>query len=172
LAAACTIAGCGSPPPAPASPAAAQVTPADSAPASQGPTETETAPEATPDAAADAATATTTAGTYLEHLVAAEFAEAWALLAPASQAFWGTEAAFAAERAAFSAESGSAYRLSPPDRSAAALHQWLPIGFDGDTARTSVLTVVYPRIEDLAAGSNVFIVAPDRSGTWRIWVAR
>lgn len=112
-----------------------------------------------------------TATAYLEDLIGGRYAEAWARLAPSSQAFWGSLEAYATERAAFYRSAGPQYILSQPDPSPEALEEWLPTGFDGDRQRASVIHLEYVRISS-AAGRSVLVVAPDAAGSWKVWIAR
>lgn len=154
--------------------AATVPTPADvkptgnSASASQQPA----IPGTPPSAGEDAAQATSTAIAYLDALVAAQYADAWQLLSPDAQRQDGSLQAFSSERAAFYAQAGGEYTLSAPDRTAAAIGQWLPRDFHGDTERASVLRVDHPALSGNNAGWEMFVVAPDVDGAWRIWVAR
>jgi hypothetical protein len=115
--------------------------------------------------------AAATADRYLGALVAGRYSDAWQLLAPASQAFWGSPSAYASERDAFLLSAGSAQRVSLPDSSADTLARWQTSVFDGDASRAFVVQVDYPSLEDSDAGFSILIVAPDTSGAWRIWIA-
>jgi hypothetical protein len=122
-------------------------------------------------APSDAEMASLVARAYVEELIAGRYADAWTRLAPRSQALWGSVEPYARERAAFYRGAGPEYRLSAPDSSEAALAAWLPAGFDGDRLRASVLELEYVRISG-PAGLSVLVVAPDATGSWRIWIAR
>lgn len=141
--------------------------------ASPAPTPGVPSPSAEPSqSAADSAQATLIAGQYLDSLSNGRYFRAWQLLATDQQQAFGSLQQFRSERTAYYQSAGPRYKLSTPDRSAGMLALWLQADFAGTADRAWVVRVDHPKLAGNNAGFEILVVAPDLTGTWRIWVAR
>lgn len=119
----------------------------------------------------DAETATNLVASYEAGLVAGDWATAFGLLASTSPTHEAGLATYAAERAQFFASVGGRYTLKEPT----APTDWASYGptvAGADRSRALVIEVDYPALAGNNAGYEQFVVAPDPSGTWRIWPVR
>lgn len=152
------LAGCGSP----------------DIPPAKTPATTPTPPSArsfAPEGDFPAASATLTE--YMTRVNSGNFPAAWALLAPGTQAAFGSEEQFARERLPFMVSAGWTYRLERPSHDLVRLSQWV---VPGDPSmppldRAFVAQVDYPNINS-PAGWDILVTAPDASDNWHIWVLR
>ena len=134
-------------------------------------------PAASPLTDTQARTAVLKAVTSYEQAiyVAQDPAAAWALLAPYSQ---GTisPSDWANTMRALSAQSGRVYSIGPPTLDWTVLNyayvgqEESDIRASADVSRAYALWVRHPGNPSISAGSEGMIVAPLRSGEWRIWL--
>jgi hypothetical protein len=118
----------------------------------------------------DAARATLTRFLRLERR--RRFPAAWQMLATPSRIRYGSSAGFAAERRAFLDSWGDRYEMGRPSHSQATVERWLPRDFSADVDRAFVIRVDYPALSTTPAGWDLFILAPDASGRWEVWIGR
>jgi hypothetical protein len=130
-------------------------------------------PTARPSAStvSDPARATALLDSYEAALVAGKWHTAFDMLAPASLTRGMGEAAFAAERAPYFESVGGRYTIGAPKHDAD-WTQYAPLIEGADTSRAYLLEVDYPALSGNNAGFELYVVAPDSTGTWRIWPAR
>ena len=146
--------------------------PGPSASASQ-PLASPTPPAATPSAVVptdDATVATQLVDRYEAALVAGDWATAFDLLATTSPTHDTGLSAFAAERDPFYASVDGRYVMGEP-ASVSDLAAYAPLVNGADGSRAYLIEVDYPAIGG-NAGYEQFVVAPDPTGTWRIWPVR
>jgi hypothetical protein len=108
---------------------------------------------------------------YEADLVAGRWSAAFGLLAPTSLTFEAGLDAFASERAAFFDSVDGRYTLGSPVR----VRDWS--GYESLVSgavrsRAWLIEVDYPALSNNNAGYEQFVVAPDTTGTWRIWPVR
>ncbi len=97
------------------------------------------------------------------------------MLSVSDQALRGSLADYTTERSAYFHSVAGRYTLSAPTNDAAALTIWTssPDPVRGaDLSRAFIVQADYPELADSNAGLEVFLVAPDVRGVWRIWVVR
>lgn len=145
------------------------VTPSQ-APASPAPTQAspEPSPSASPN---DRLTATDLIDRYETALVAGKWQTAFDLLAPTSLTHEAGYDGFASERAQYFVSVDGRYVIGDP----LPVTDWAGYGptvAGADHARAYLIEVDYPALSGNNAGYEQFVVAPDASGTWRIWQVR
>jgi hypothetical protein len=119
----------------------------------------------------DAEAATDLVNRYEKALVAQDWPTAFDLLAPSSPTRQTGLDAFSSERAAYFASVGGEYVVGDP----AQVTDWAtysPLVVGADHSHASLIEVDYPALSGNNAGYEQFVVAPDASGTWRIWPVR
>lgn len=127
-------------------------------------------PKASPSLS-DRDTATAIVDQYEAALVAGHWATAFDLLAPASPTCKAGYDAFASERAAFFRSVAGRYTVGAPSR----VTDWaayVPLVEGAQRSRAWLIEVDYPALAGNNAGFEQFVVAPDATGTWRIWPVR
>jgi hypothetical protein len=110
---------------------------------------------------------------YMTRVNSGNYAAAWGMLAPGTQAAFGSEEQFARDRLHFMLSAGGTYRLGRPSHDLARLSQWV-VPSDPSMPpldRAFVAQVDYPNI-DSPAGWDILVTAPDPSGNWLVWILR
>ena len=108
---------------------------------------------------------------YEAALVAGRWSAAFDLLGPASLTREAGLESFASERAAFFHSVDGRYTIGDPAR----VRDWSgyePLVEGAVRSRAWLIEVDYPALSNNNAGYEQFVVAPDSSGTWRIWPVR
>jgi hypothetical protein len=126
---------------------------------------------ATPPATSDRDTAAQLVDRYEAALVASRWSVAFDLLAPTSLTHEAGLASFTSERRAFFVSVAGRYTAKDP----APVTDWGaygPVVVGADRSRAYLIEVDYPALSNNNAGYELFVVAPDSGGTWRIWPAR
>jgi hypothetical protein len=108
---------------------------------------------------------------YESALVAGKWQTAFDLLAPTSLTHDAGFASFEDERAAFFDSVNGRYTLSDPKR-ATDWASYGPLTTGADRTKAWLIQVDYPALAGNNAGFEQFVVAPDASGTLRIWPVR
>lgn len=126
-----------------------------------------------PTSRADERAAEAVLSDYMEAIARGDFAAAWSLLGPGSQAAFGSQEAFAADSAAFMESAQDEYVLGAPRHDEALFDQWVPRPDPASPARARayVSRVRYPHIQT-PAGFEILVAAPDANGGWRVWKVR
>ena len=152
--------------------------PAPTAPAVMVPTPSpspETPSPATPSAApslpSDLERTTTLVASYEANLVAGRWQAAFDMLAPTSPTHEAGFEAYAAERSPYYESVAGRYELGAPTRITDGA-TYGPLIAGAELARAYLVEVDYPALSGNNAGFEQFVVAPDASGTWRIWPVR
>ena len=108
---------------------------------------------------------------YEAALVAGRWSAAFDLLAATSLTHEAGIESFASERAAFFDSVDGRYTVGDPER----IRDWTeygPLVTGAGRSRAWLIEVDYPALSNNNAGYEQFVVAPDASGTWRIWPVR
>ncbi len=108
---------------------------------------------------------------YEKALVAGKWQTAFDMLAPASPTHGTGLSAYAAERAPYYESVAGQYTIGAPTQPT----DWTtyaPLIEGADLSRAYLIEVDYPALGGNNAGYEQFVVAPDASGTWRIWPVR
>jgi hypothetical protein len=112
---------------------------------------------------------------YERALVDGDWTTAYGMLS-AAQRSMTTFREFSSERSAFFRSVAGRFSLEPVLHDRQTIETWTADATstrDADLASAFVITVDYPAIAaDTNANFDVFLVAPDRSGTWWIWPLR
>ena len=140
-------------------------TPASPTPLPSSPTPS---PSASPN---DRLTATDLIDRYETALVAGKWQTAFDLLAPTSLTHEAGIESFASERAQFFVSVDGRYVIGSITNAT----DWASYGptvAGADHSRAYLIEVDYPALAGNNAGYEQFVVAPDPSGTWRIWQVR
>jgi hypothetical protein len=119
-----------------------------------------------------AARATALVDAYEAALVARQWQTAFDILAPTSPTSKTGLPAYAAERAPYYASVAGRYTIGAPTQDVADWTTYGPLIEGADTAQAYLVEVDYPALAGNNAGYEQFVVAPDASGTWRIWPVR
>lgn len=101
--------------------------------------------------------------TYTQDLVSGIYSEAWAYLAPQTQAHWGSFDAYVTERAAFFKSVAGQYKVTAQP-TGFDIVDWLPKDVTIDWTNAILVEVEYPKIASLA-GWELFIVDGDNGRT-------
>lgn len=157
-----------SPSPTPSAPPASQPGPTPTATATALPTAT---PVPDPSSVSDAVRAATLVDAYEAALVAGQWQTAFDMLAPASPTHGTGVAAYEAERAPYYESVAGEYSVGTATRVTDG-SQYDPLIDGADLSRAYLVEVAYPAMAGNNAGYEQFVVAPDTSGTWRIWPVR
>ena len=138
------------------------------------------APTASPSAAvapgrqspaSDAATARSLVDRYEAACATGDYVTAWSALATFSQRAFPSFQSFADERSRFFAAAGAVYVVGEPRQDDPDVLAWLAKGqLVPDPGRAFSVEVTHPDAPDPAGRREVFVVAPDTSGTWRLWI--
>ncbi len=125
-----------------------------------------------PSAAADAATAHSLVERYEAASAAGDAATAWSYLAAQSQAMFPSYRSFVDSRTAMFAGAGRAYLLGAPMTDDPSIGPWLAKSDPGvsDPDRVYAVQVAHPDATTAAGHAEVFYVALDTSGAWKIWI--
>ena len=94
------------------------------------------------------------------------------MLAPASPTRDLGFDAYAAERDAYFTSVAGRYTMGAPNHDVPDWTTYAPLIDGADLARAYLIEVDYPALSGNNAGYEQFVVAPDASGTWRIWPVR
>ena len=108
---------------------------------------------------------------YEDALVAAKWQVAFDMLGTTSPTHESGFASFKDERAAYFDSVKGRYAIGDPAR----VTDWTdyaPIVDGADRTRAWFIEVDYPALAGNNAGYEQFVVAPDTTGTWRIWPVR
>jgi hypothetical protein len=102
---------------------------------------------------------------------AGDDATAWSLLAPWSQDQFPSLQSFADSRSLRFAGAAAAYVIGEPRTDAPYIPGWLAKGAPGvsDPGRVFSVEVTHPNASPSALRLEVFFVALDMSGTWKVW---
>lgn len=111
---------------------------------------------------------------YVSALARGDYDTAWSMLGAESQAGYSSFDDYVSERAAFMASAAGRFAVEPPRTDPAELAQWLPNtgGASIDPARAFLVQVDYPQLANTNSGFELYIVARDASGAWRLWNVR
>jgi hypothetical protein len=122
--------------------------------------------------ASDAATARSLVARYEAASAAGDDATAWSLLAAWSQNQFPTRQSFADSRRVAFAGAAAAYVIGEPRTDDPSISGWLAKGAPGvsDPGRVLSVEVTHPNATPAAVRPEVFFVALDMSGTWKIWI--
>jgi hypothetical protein len=122
--------------------------------------------------ASDAATARSLVARYEAASAAGDDATAWSLLAAWSQNQFPSLQSFADSRRVAFAGAAAAYVTGEPRTDDPTIPGWLVKGAPGvsDPGRVFSVEVTHPNASPAALRREVFFVALDMSGTWKIWI--
>ena len=122
--------------------------------------------------ASDAATARSLVARYEAASAAGDDATAWSLLAPWSQNQFPTRQSFADSRKVAFAGAAATYLIGEPRTDDPSIPGWLAKGAPGvsDPGRGYSVEVAHPNASPAALRRELFFVARDQSGTWKIWI--
>lgn len=156
----------------PSAPPSEPVTTPSPTPASPEPTPTASSPEpSSPAVGEEARRAVQLVHDYETALVGRHWQDAFDLLAPSSPTHQQGFAAYRDERSAFFASVGGAYDVGSPSR----VTDWAaydPLVTGADRSHRWLVEVGYSELAGNNAGYEQFVIAPDSTGTWRIWPVR
>ena len=121
--------------------------------------------------ASDAATARSLVGRYEAASVAGDDATAWSLLGARSQDQFPSRQSFADARRVAFAGAAATYVIGEPRTDDPYIPGWLATGAPGVSApgRVFSVDVTHPNASPAALRLEVFFVALDVSGTWKVW---
>jgi hypothetical protein len=127
-----------------------------------------------PTSDADVHTATAILRRYMKALVSSDWDSAWVLLAEGSKEGWGSEQDFASEEGAFMASARREYVLGDPKHDEALVDKWVSRDDPAapPRARAYLSQVDYPRLQNMPAGFDILVAAPDETGMWHVWRVR
>lgn len=129
-----------------------------------------------PEATADSAIAQDLATDYADALLTDRMADAWALLAPESHARFADDAArFAVERRMYLRAADGQLEVGPATQDPTLLARVSKrLGTEPaiDTDRAWVIELDYPTLAWAPSPDDLLLVAPDATGTWRLWWVR
>ena len=163
------LAGCGSAASGQTLPSAAPSAPTGSAASSTMASASTPLPTPQPG---DAQTAARQVDTYITDLVGRRWRPAWDLLSSDNRP---TIEAFTDERSAFFKSVAGRFMAKDPTHDAAVLANWLQsptLAPSANLGRAFVVEVDYPALSGNNAGFEIYLAAPDRGGTWRVWLLR
>lgn len=121
--------------------------------------------------ASDAATARSLVDRYEAACTTGDYVTAWSVVATFSQRMFPSFQSFADERSRFFAAAGPAYVVGEPRQDDPDVLAWLAKGQPvPDPGRAFSIEVTHPDAPDPALRREVFVVAPDTSMTWRLWI--
>jgi hypothetical protein len=122
--------------------------------------------------ASDAATALSLVARYEAASAAGDSATAWSLLATWSQRQFPSIQSFADSRKVRFAGTATAYVVGEPRTDDPTIPGWLAKSDPGvsDPGRVFSVEVTHPNASPVAAKLEVFFVALDMSGAWKIWI--
>lgn len=129
-------------------------------------------PSTDPARAEAARHATEVATAWVAAMRSRDLKPAWALLSDASQAAYGSLARFTADRNAFMDTAKGVVNGPSIAADPQSVADWLSSAPGANADSAFVATVDYPALADRNNGQEILVVAPDRAGTWRIWVVR
>jgi hypothetical protein len=109
---------------------------------------------------------------YEAALISGQWQSAFDLLAPKSPTRDGGYAAYAEERAPYFQSVAGRYVVGAPSQQGVDWTTYEPLIDGADRSRAYLIEVDYPALSGNNAGFEQFVVAPDASGTWRIWPVR
>ena len=153
-------------------------TPAASTPAPDASAALAQSTDATGDRVGDATTAARLVATYEGLAIAGDWPNAWALLAPWARP---TLADFTDDEGLYFRSVKGRWSTGPPQHDLSVLRQWLFAenepsrrigGLGADLGRAYLVEVDYPAMAGNNAGWEMYLAAPDDSGTWRLWLIR
>ena len=139
--------------------------------ASVAPSASELAAKPSPTSETDAAQATALLGSYVKALIAGQWQTAFDMLAPTSPTAQTGITDYSSERAAYFASVAGQFTMGAPTQPS----DWTtyaPLIDGADLSRASLIEVDYPALSGNNAGYELFVVAPDASGDWKIWPVR
>ena len=116
--------------------------------------------------AADVAAAAAAVDAYTRLLVQGDWSSAYAALAPASRAQWGSLANFKYERSAYFKSVAGRYTVVPAPIDMGSIADWLPgtYGTAIDASHAVLVEVDYPALAGNNAGYGLYLVAPGSAG--------
>ena len=120
----------------------------------------------------DAERATALLDRYEAALVAGKWQTAFDMLAPASPTREFGFAEYAPERAAYFTSVAGRYTMGAPTQQVPDWTIYAPLIHGADLTHAYLIEVDYPALSGNNAGYEQFVVAPDATGTWRIWPVR
>lgn len=148
-----------------------------SAPASESPTPIPSpSPTAGPTSSDDAATARLVATQFETARASGDWATAWSMLAPYSQAVIGSLAAFGELEGAYNVAGGSDFTIQEPTRDPDLLSPeflgqvYLDAAAKADMDRAWLVFVDHPKVRGASAASIGLLVAPIDEH-WYVWIA-
>ena len=120
----------------------------------------------------DVATARSLVGRFEAASAAGDDATAWSLLAAWSQDQFPSRQSFADSRRVAFAGAAATYVVGEPRTDYPSIPGWLAKGAPGvsDPGRVLSVEVTHPNASPAALRREVFFVALDESGTWKIWI--
>jgi hypothetical protein len=121
--------------------------------------------------ASDAATARSLVARYEAASAAGDDATAWSLLAPWSRDQFPTRQSFADSRRVAFGGAAAAYDIGEPRTDDPSIPGWLAKGAPGvsDPGRVFSVEVTHPNASPATLRLELFFVALDMSGTWKVW---
>jgi len=121
---------------------------------------------------ADRAAARTTLTRFLRLERRRRFAASWRLLALPTRQMLVSQQDYAANQRAFLDSWGNRFLMEQATHDQRQVLEWLPSGFDGNIDRAYLIRVDYPPLSATPAGWDLYLLAPDGSGRWTIWLSR
>ncbi len=111
---------------------------------------------------------------YVAVLRSRDFARAWALLGPQTQRAHGSLDAFAQLQRAWLHDAHDNIVVRPPTFGSPSIDEWWPNLDDPDIDRdrAGLVELFHPDLPDSPADWELYIVAPDGQGQWRMWKVR
>lgn len=152
-------------------------TPSPTPPPSEPPSPSPSSPPPSATENADAALARTLAAAYETARAGGDFARAWAMLAPTSQAAIGSLTRYAELEAAYNAAGGTSFEVGDPTRDPALFgpdflgQAYLDVAATADLERAWLVFVDHPAVRGASAGTRALLIAPVGE-RWFIWLAR
>jgi hypothetical protein len=113
-------------------------------------------------------------GAYVAALRARDFARAWAFLGPQTRRGYGSLEEFAQYQRAVLRDAHDNIVVRPPTFGSPNIDEWWPNIEDPDIDRdrAGLVELFYPDLPDSPADWEMYIVAPDGQGLWRMWLVR
>lgn len=111
---------------------------------------------------------------FVQDLLDRDYASAWSMLAPLDQEAFGTEEAFASDRAAFMQSAGREIVIGDPSNAPDQLALWLVGISDAEIQadRAFFVELDYVALRHTNSTPGVLLIAPDPADDWRIWIVR
>jgi hypothetical protein len=115
---------------------------------------------------------------YEDALLDGQFAQAWSMVGPESQACWTTLETYREERSLFLKSSGTQYIMDVNPSNEAPLADWVGMGFQCSAAKPSIdmanavlIRVTWKKLANNNAGWEMWVVNPAPGG-WILYEVR